>query len=57
VIHCCFQNENLYQNYKKKYMFSFEKKNFNNLALKPLGYVDLLGPNVVYSQPFNLVYK
>jgi hypothetical protein len=26
VIHCCFQNKNLYQNYYKKYVFLFEKK-------------------------------
>jgi hypothetical protein len=31
---------------------------FDSLALKRLGlYVNLLGPFVAYSQPFNLVYK
>jgi hypothetical protein len=37
VIHCCFQNKNLYQNYFNK-VFEFEKKMFfDNLALKLLG--------------------
>jgi hypothetical protein len=59
VIHCCFQNKNLYQNYLKKSMyFSFEKKYFDSLPLKALGlYMNLLGLFISYSQPFNLVYK
>jgi hypothetical protein len=37
---------------------TFEKKYFDSLALKPLGlYVNLVGHLVVYSQPFNLVYR
>jgi hypothetical protein len=40
------------------YVFAFEKKYFDSLPLKPLGlYMNLLGPFVAYSQPFNLVYK
>jgi hypothetical protein len=43
---------------KKMYVFAFEKKYFDSLPLKPLGlYMNLLGPFVAYSQPFNLVYK
>jgi hypothetical protein len=43
---------------KKNYVFPFEKKYFDSLALKPLGlYVNLLGSFVAYSEPFNLVYK
>jgi hypothetical protein len=58
VIHCSFHNKNLYQNCLKKNVFAFEKKYFDSLALNPLGlYVNLLGPFVAYSQPFNLVYK
>jgi hypothetical protein len=35
-----------------------KKKYFDSLALKPLGlYVNLLGPFVAYSRPFNLMYK
>jgi hypothetical protein len=49
VIHCCFQNKNLYQNYKKKYVISFEKKYFDSLPLKPMGlYLNLLGHFVAY---------
>jgi hypothetical protein len=36
----------------KKYIY------FDSLALKCVGlYVNLLGPFVAYSQPFNLLYK
>jgi hypothetical protein len=44
---------------KKKDVFLFEKKkDFDSLAFKRLGvYLNLLGPYVAYSQPFNLVYK
>jgi hypothetical protein len=42
----------------KKSVFPFGKKYFDSLILKHLGlYVNLLGPFVAYSQPFNLVYK
>jgi hypothetical protein len=35
-----------------------KKKDFDSLALKPLGLcMNLLGLFVAYSQPFNLVYK
>jgi hypothetical protein len=40
-IPCYLQNKN----------FAFEKKYFDSLPL------NLLGPFVAYSQPFNLVYK
>jgi hypothetical protein len=43
---------------KKKYVFFFEKKYFDSLALKPLGlHVNLVDRLVAYSQPFNLVYR
>jgi hypothetical protein len=43
---------------KKVCMFPFEKKYCDSLALKPLGlYVNLVGHLLVYSQPFNLVYR
>jgi hypothetical protein len=43
---------------KKNYVFPFEKKYFNSLALKPLRvHVSLLIFFVAYSQPFNLVSK
>jgi hypothetical protein len=40
----------------KKYVFAFEKKYFDSLALRPLElYVNLVGHFVAYySQPFNL---
>jgi hypothetical protein len=39
-------------------MFVFEKKNFDSLPLNPLGlYMNLLGPFIAYSEPFNLLYK
>jgi hypothetical protein len=42
----------------KKNVFPFEKIFLDSLTLKHLGlYVNLLGPFVAYSQPFNLVYK
>jgi hypothetical protein len=40
------------------YVFLFEKKYFDSLALKPLElYVNLVGRFVAYSQSFNLVYR
>jgi hypothetical protein len=50
VIHCYFQNKNLYQNYKKKkYVIPFEKIFFDSLPLKSMGlYLNLLGHFVAY---------
>jgi hypothetical protein len=48
VMHCCFQNKNLYQNYYKKICIPIWKKYFDSLALKPL--VNLVGRFVAYSQ-------
>jgi hypothetical protein len=43
---------------KNMYVFLFEKKYFDSLALKPLElYVNLVGRFVAYSQSFNLVYR
>jgi hypothetical protein len=54
VIHCCFQNKNLSQNYllQKNIYLPFEKKKyFDSLTLKPLElYVNLVGRFVAYSQ-------
>jgi hypothetical protein len=42
----------------KKYVFLFEKKFFDSLALKLLElYANLVGRFVAYSQSFNLVYR
>jgi hypothetical protein len=55
---CYFFNVRLYQNYEKKYVFPFEKKYFDSLALKPLWlYVNSIGHLVAYSQPFHLLYR
>jgi hypothetical protein len=43
---------------KKKVCSHLKKKYFGSLALQPLGlYVNLVSHLVVYSQPFNLVYR
>jgi hypothetical protein len=42
----------------KKYVFLFEKKYFDSLALNPLElYINLVGRFVAYSQSFNLMYR
>jgi hypothetical protein len=58
VIHCCFRIKISIRITTKKYVFLFEKKYFDSLALKPLElYVNLVGRFVAYSQSFNLVYR
>jgi hypothetical protein len=55
---CCFQNKNLYQNYREKYVIPFEGKYFDSLPLRPMGlYLNLLGRFVAYWQLFGLVYR